>query len=97
VSVTYRRLSEEVTAGDVILLDDGAMELSVDGVVAGEIHCSVVPMLDAEEHNDEAKVDYCITQAKQRGLLTVGDLVIATSGSTQATGGTNLIKVMSVD
>ncbi|MCG8057491.1 MAG: pyruvate kinase [Candidatus Thiodiazotropha endolucinida] len=57
----------------------------------------VIPMLDAAEHNDEAKVDYCIEQAKHRGLLTVGDVVIATSGSTQATGGTNLIKVMSVD
>ncbi|MCG8080985.1 MAG: pyruvate kinase, partial [Candidatus Thiodiazotropha taylori] len=42
VSVTYHRLSQEVGAGDVILLDDGAMELTVDEVVGDEIRCSVV-------------------------------------------------------
>jgi pyruvate kinase len=57
----------------------------------------VIPILDPHPQCDEAKLDYCIEQAKRRGILYVGDIVIATSGSTQAAGGTNLIKVMSVD
>jgi len=42
VSVSYRRLDEEVRPGVPILLDDGAIELDVSKVVAGAIHCRVV-------------------------------------------------------
>ncbi|HAU24023.1 MAG TPA: pyruvate kinase, partial [Gammaproteobacteria bacterium] len=42
VSVSYRKLSAGVKKGDVILLDDGAIELSVAAVNAAAIECVVV-------------------------------------------------------
>jgi len=42
VSVTYRKLDEEVTSGTPILLDDGAIELEVSESANGEIHCVVI-------------------------------------------------------
>ena len=42
VSVSYTKLPAEVAAGDVILLDDGAIELEVMSTTADEISCRVV-------------------------------------------------------
>ncbi|MES9896740.1 MAG: pyruvate kinase, partial [Candidatus Thiodiazotropha endolucinida] len=42
VSVTYQRLHQEVNPGDVILLDDGAMELTVQSILDREVRCRVV-------------------------------------------------------
>jgi pyruvate kinase len=42
VSVTYQYLHQEVNSGDVILLDDGAMELIVQSIRDQEIRCQVV-------------------------------------------------------
>jgi len=42
VSITYRKLAEEVTPGTPILLDDGAIELEVRNSGNGEIHCVVI-------------------------------------------------------
>ena len=42
VSVSYRRLDDEVRAGVPILVDDGAIELEVKEVVSGAVHCRVV-------------------------------------------------------
>lgn len=42
VSVSYSKLADSVSAGDLILLDDGAMELSVQKTGSGIIHCLVV-------------------------------------------------------
>ncbi|MET0055829.1 MAG: pyruvate kinase, partial [Candidatus Thiodiazotropha sp. 6PLUC10] len=42
VSITYQRLTQEVAAGEVVLLDDGAMELKVVSVMDREIQCEVV-------------------------------------------------------
>jgi pyruvate kinase len=42
VSVSFRGLAEEVQPGTVILLDDGAIELKVQSVKDGEIHCQVI-------------------------------------------------------
>jgi pyruvate kinase len=42
VGLTYRKLSEEVSAGTPILLDDGAIELEVTQVVDNAIHCKVI-------------------------------------------------------
>ncbi|MEW7994088.1 MAG: pyruvate kinase [Candidatus Thiodiazotropha endolucinida] len=57
----------------------------------------VVPILFQEESTDEAKIAFCIEQARKRGLLNSGDIAIATSGYSQTTGGTDLIRVMTVD
>lgn len=42
VSVSYRALASEVSAGVTILLDDGALELKAESVNADAIHCRVV-------------------------------------------------------
>ena len=42
VSVSYAKLPREVKIGDVILLDDGAIELEVLSTSDSEIHCRVV-------------------------------------------------------
>ncbi|PVV16850.1 MAG: hypothetical protein B6D77_00370, partial [gamma proteobacterium symbiont of Ctena orbiculata] len=42
VSVTYQRLHQEVNPGDVILLDDGALELTVQSILDREVRCKVV-------------------------------------------------------
>lgn len=42
VGTTYARLANDVRHGDTLLLDDGAIELWVDGVSGGRIDCKVV-------------------------------------------------------
>jgi pyruvate kinase len=42
VGTTYPQLADDVRPGDVLLLDDGAIELRVESVTGGRIDCSVV-------------------------------------------------------
>jgi pyruvate kinase len=56
----------------------------------------VIPILYSEESTDDAKIAYAIEQGRRRGILESGDSVIVTSGHTQMTGATNLIRVMMV-
>lgn len=42
VGITYKDLPKDVKSGDVLLLDDGRVELEVTEVVASEIRCRVV-------------------------------------------------------
>lgn len=57
----------------------------------------VIPVRYDEESTDDAKIAYGIAQARRRGLLNSGDIAIATSGHSQMTGGTDLIRVMTVE
>lgn len=57
----------------------------------------IIPIRYQGEGNDDEKITFCIEIAIQRKLLKNGDLIIATSGSSQTTGGTNLIRVLTVD
>ena len=42
VSVTYKKLHEELSAGDKVLLNNGLLIFSVDSVVGNDINCTVV-------------------------------------------------------
>lgn len=42
VGLTYKTLVNDVKSGDVLLLDDGALEMRVDNVKGSEIHCTVL-------------------------------------------------------
>ena len=42
VTVSYSRLAKDVTPGDSILLDDGALELRVEAIAGGDVECIVV-------------------------------------------------------
>jgi pyruvate kinase len=57
----------------------------------------VVPIQFRGAGTDDDKIAHCIEVAKHRGMVNKGDIVIATSGSTQAAGGTNLIRVLRVE
>ena len=42
VGVAYRNLVKDVTAGDILLLDDGQIVLEVESVRDGRVHCVVI-------------------------------------------------------
>jgi pyruvate kinase len=42
VGIAYKDLPKDVTAGDVLMLDDGRVELDVVEVIGDEIHCTVM-------------------------------------------------------
>ncbi|MCH8160420.1 MAG: pyruvate kinase, partial [Chloroflexi bacterium] len=42
VTVSYSRLAKDVTPGDSILLDDGALELRVEAIAGDDVHLVVV-------------------------------------------------------
>jgi len=50
VSLTYRGLPNDVRAGDVLLLSDGAIELVIESVVGEEIRCRVVVGGELDSH-----------------------------------------------
>jgi pyruvate kinase len=56
----------------------------------------VAPIQFKATGTDDDKIAHCLDMAKRHGILKQGDVVIATSGSTQAAGGTNLIRVLTV-
>ena len=41
VGVSYQRLPADVKPGDVLLLDDGMISMSVESVTGGQVHCRV--------------------------------------------------------
>jgi pyruvate kinase len=56
----------------------------------------VWPILYEGPPGDEAKIEYGIEQAKARGYLRAGDVIVATAGSRQEAGGTDLIRVITL-
>ncbi|MCU7853968.1 MAG: pyruvate kinase [Candidatus Thiodiazotropha sp. (ex Monitilora ramsayi)] len=57
----------------------------------------VIPVRYHASGADDEKISFCIEKGMQRGMLKDGDLIIATSGSSQSTGGTNLIRVLTIN
>jgi pyruvate kinase len=57
----------------------------------------VIPILYNEESTDDAKIAHGIEKGRRLGLLRRGDIAIVTSGHSQMTGGTDLIRVMTVE
>ena len=46
VGITYKDLPKDVKSGDVLLLDDGRVELVIQKIVGDEIHCTVMYTAD---------------------------------------------------
>lgn len=42
ISISYKKLPQEVTCGSIIMLDDGRRKLEVTRVVGNNIHCTVI-------------------------------------------------------
>jgi pyruvate kinase len=57
----------------------------------------VTPIRYDARGDDEAKLAFAIEQALKLGFVNQGDVVVVTSGHQQTTGGTDLIRVLTVD
>ena len=57
----------------------------------------VIPLLYDGEPTDHARLDFAVKQAKALGYLKTGDLVVSTAGQHQTAGGTDLIRVLTLD
>ena len=57
----------------------------------------VIPLLFDGEPTDHARLAFAVKEAKARGYLKTGDIVVSTSGHHQTAGGTDLIRVLTLD
>ena len=57
----------------------------------------VIPILVEGERTDYAKIEFAVQRASELGYIVAGDTVIATAGHHQTAGGTDLIRVISVE
>jgi len=57
----------------------------------------VTPIRYDGNGDDEAKLAYALSEARRRGFVSAGDTVVVTSGYQQTAGGTDLIRVITVE
>jgi pyruvate kinase len=57
----------------------------------------VVPIFHQGELTDDAKIAFAIERARERQIVQLDDILIVTSGHTHTAGGTDLIRVLTVD
>ena len=60
------------------------------------LNWGVMPILYVGEGDDDTRVGFAVKKAKDVGHLRSGDLVVATAGRSQQTGGTDMIQVLRV-
>jgi len=56
----------------------------------------VTPILYSGSGDDDDRIDFAVRHARERGDLHAGDIVVATAGRSQASGGTDMIQVRRV-
>ena len=56
----------------------------------------VIPILYQDEFTDDAKIAFAIDRVREQGIVKTGDILVATSGHSQASGGTDLIRILHV-
>jgi pyruvate kinase len=57
----------------------------------------VIPILYEGEPSDRARIAFAIGQGRERGYLKAGDTVISTAGHHERAGGTDLIRVITLE
>ena len=57
----------------------------------------VIPILYEGEPSDRARIAFAINRGKELGYLQPGDIVVSTAGHHQTAGGTDLIRVITLD
>ena len=57
----------------------------------------VIPILYDGEPSDRRRLDFAVNRAKALGYLKKGDIVVSTSGHHQQAGGTDLIRVVTLE
>lgn len=60
------------------------------------LNWGVVPLLCEAESSDDGKIAVAIAQAGQSGLVLPGDIVVVTAGHARRAGGTDLLRVLTV-
>jgi pyruvate kinase len=60
------------------------------------LNWGVMPIYYEGEGDDDTRVDFAVKRAQSIGHLRRGDLVVATAGRSQKTGGTDMIQVLRV-
>ncbi len=57
----------------------------------------VTAMLFEGERSDEAMIDHAIRRGRELGYILPGDVIVATTGVSQESGSTNLLRVIETD
>ncbi len=57
----------------------------------------VIPILYEGEPSDRARIAFAINRGRELGYLQVGDIVVSTAGHHQTAGGTDLIRVITLE
>jgi pyruvate kinase len=57
----------------------------------------VIPILYEGEPSDLKRLNFAVKRARERGYLKAGDIVVSTSGHHQQAGGTDLIRVVTLE
>ena len=57
----------------------------------------VIPLFHEGENVDQAKIKFGISRAKELGYISKGDIIVVTSGYMQRAGGTDLIRVITLE
>ena len=57
----------------------------------------VIPVLYTGEFSDDARLSFAVNRAKELGYLKAGDIAVLTSGHHQQAGGTDLIRVLTIE
>ena len=60
------------------------------------LNWGVMPIHYRGEGDDDTRVEFAVRRAREIGHLRPGDLVVATAGRSQKTGGTDMIQVLSI-
>ena len=60
------------------------------------LNWGVMPIFYSGEGDDDTRVNFAVERARSIGHLRAGDLVVATAGRSQKTGGTDMIQVLRV-
>ena len=73
--------------------------VTTSAVVARKLalNWGVLPLLHTGKENDDAKIRCGIERARELDYLRSGDLVLIITGTPQTAGGTNSIRVMTID
>ncbi len=61
------------------------------------LNWGVLPILYSEEPSDEARIKMAMVRARELGYVKAGDTIIVTAGQSQRAGGTDLIRVMTIE
>ena len=61
------------------------------------INWGVIPILFEGEPSDLKRLNFAVKRARESGYLKAGDIVVSTSGHHQQAGGTDLIRVVTLE